>query len=320
MRAYLAVFVGGFLGCSGSSEGPVEPTDDAGEEVSADTGTPSLDSAPETLIADAATDTSKEAAPVDAATDTGGPTLPGWKLVWNDEFDGPDGAAVDPKKWNHDVGGGGFGNAEREYYTDGTANAVQRAGELVITARKEGGKTCWYGPCTHTSARLKTKGLAAFTYGRVAARIKIPRGQGIWPAFWMLGDDIDKNAWPACGEIDVLENIGKEPTTIHGTIHGPGYSGGAGIGSAKSSTTPFADAFHEYAVEWEKDVIRFYVDDALYATRTPSELPKGTKWVYDHPFFLILNLAVGGGWPGDPDGTTVFPQELRVDWVRVYQR
>ena len=174
----------------------------------------------------------------------------------------------------------------------------------------------------YTSARLKTLGKFSQTYGRFEARIKIPRGQGIWPAFWMLGDDIDKPGWPTCGEIDIMENIGKEPGIVHGTIHGPGYSGDKGIGSPYALATDqrFADDFHVYAVEWEPAAIRFYVDDHLYATRTPEELPKGTKWVYDHPFFLLLNVAVGGGWPGNPDSTTVFPQTMLVDYVRVYER
>ena len=138
----------------------------------------------------------------------------------------------------------------------------------------------------------------------------------------MLGDDIDKPGWPACGEIDIMENIGKEPSMVHGTIHGPGYSGGQGPSASFSLANDqrFAEGFHIYAVEWEKEVIRFYVDDHLYSTRTPADLPKGTKWVYDHPFFVLLNVAVGGGWPGNPDNTTVFPQTMLVDYVHVYSR
>jgi beta-glucanase (GH16 family) len=138
----------------------------------------------------------------------------------------------------------------------------------------------------------------------------------------MLGEDIEPKRWPGCGEIDIMENIGKEPAIVHGTIHGPGYSGGKGIGSSFSLLTGqnFADAFHVYAIEWEPDVIRFYVDDHLYATRTPADLPRDAKWVYDHPFFIILNVAVGGDWPGNPDATTRFPQSMLVDYVRVYKR
>jgi beta-glucanase (GH16 family) len=138
----------------------------------------------------------------------------------------------------------------------------------------------------------------------------------------MMGDNIEKAGWPDGGEIDIMENIGKEPSLVHGTIHGPGYSGAGGIGApyALAADKKFADDFHVFAVEWEPNVIRFYVDDHLYATRTPSDLPKGTKWVYDHPFFVLLNVAVGGQWPGNPDHTTVFPQEMLVDYVRVYRR
>ena len=245
-----------------------------------------------------------------------------WKLVWSDEFNGPNGSAVDASKWVSESGGGGWGNNELEYYTTRRENAFQQDGNLVIKVLQEK----YIGPDdatrNYTSARLKTLGKFSQTYGRFEARIKIPRGQGIWPAFWMLGNDIDKPGWPTCGEIDIMENIGKEPALVHGTIHGPGYSGEHGIGApyALPSGQAFADDFHVYAMEWEPNTIRFYVDDHLYTTRTPADLPKGAKWVYDHPFFLLLNVAVGGGWPGDPDSTSVFPQTMLVDYVRVYER
>ena len=143
----------------------------------------------------------------------------------------------------------------------------------------------------------------------------------MWPAFWLLGADHKQAGWPTCGEIDIMENIGREPGTVHGTIHGPGYSGGKGIGAPYSLTSGrFADDFHLYAVEWEPEEIRFYVDNHLYATRKPSDLPPGTKWVYDHPFYILLNFAVGGEWPGSPDATTKFPQIMLVDYVRVYKK
>lgn len=245
-----------------------------------------------------------------------------WKMVWSDEFNGPNGSPVDSSKWVSETGGGGWGNNELEYYTNRLENAFQQDGNLVIKVRQE--KYAGSGETTrnYTSARLKTQGKFSQAYGRFEARIKIPRGQGIWPAFWMLGDDIDKPGWPDCGEIDIMENIGKEPGLVHGTIHGPGYSGADSIGApyALTGNQRFADDFHVFAVEWEPDVIRFYVDNHLYETRTPAELPKGTKWVYDHPFFVLLNVAVGGGWPGNPDATTVFPQTMLVDYVRVYAR
>ena len=257
-----------------------------------------------------------------AQTNKAQPTSSAWNLVWSDEFNGSNGSAPDPSKWVLETGGGGWGNQELEYYTTRPQNAIQRDGNLVIAALKEK----FTGPDgvtrDYTSARLKTQGKFGQTYGRFEARIKIPRGQGIWPAFWMLGEDIDKVGWPTCGEIDIMENIGKEPSIVHGTIHGPGYSGDRGIGDAFSlpDDPRFADDFHVYAVEWEPEAIRFYVDDHLYATRIPADLPKGTKWVYDHPFFLLLNVAVGGSWPGNPDATSTYPQTMRVDYVRVYSK
>jgi len=250
------------------------------------------------------------------------PVPPAWKLVWSDEFNGPNGSAVDASKWVSETGGGGWGNNELEYYTSRLANARQQDGNLVIRVLAEKYAGADGVTRNYTSARLKTQGKFSQTYGRFEARIKIPRGQGIWPAFWMMGEDIDKLGWPDGGEIDIMENIGKEPTLVHGTIHGPGYSGEHGISAPYGlpGDARFADDFHIYAVEWEPDTIRFYVDDHAYATRTPADLPKGTKLVYDHPFFVLLNVAVGGGWPGDPDATTVFPQTMLVDYVRVYER
>jgi len=247
---------------------------------------------------------------------------PGWKLVWSDEFNGPDGSPVDSSKWVSEVGGNGWGNQELEYYTARPQNAIQQGGNLVITVLAEKYTGSDSVTRDYTSARLKAEGKFSRKYGRFEARIKIPKGQGIWPAFWMLGDDIDRVNWPICGEIDIMENIGKEPAVVHGTIHGPGYNGEHGIGSPFTlpDKARFADDFHTYAVEWAPRAIRFFVDDHLYATRTPAELPKGTKWVYNHPFFILLNVAVGGGWPGSPDSTTIFPQTMLVDYVRVYKR
>ena len=250
------------------------------------------------------------------------PSLPGWTLTWSDEFNGADGSPVDSSKWVSETGGNGWGNQELEYYTTRPENAFQQGGNLVIKALQEK----YTGPDNvsrdYTSARLKTQGKFTQKYGRFEARIKIPKGQGIWPAFWMLGDDIGKNGWPKSGEIDIMENIGKEPALVHGTIHGPGYSGAKGPSASFGlpGDVRFADDFRIYAVEWGPKFIRFYVDEHLYATRTPSDLPKGTKWVYDHPFFLLLNVAVGGEWPGNPDATSVFPQTMLVDYVRVYKR
>jgi beta-glucanase (GH16 family) len=250
------------------------------------------------------------------------PATSQWTLVWSDEFNGANGSVVDPSKWISETGGNGWGNQELEYYTNRPLNAYQQDGNLVIKVLEEKYTGADGVTKNYTSARLKTLGRFTQTHGRFEARIKIPRGQGIWPAFWMLGDDIRDPGWPKCGEIDIMENIGKEPAMVHGTIHGPGYSGGKGIGAPYSlpGGEKVADDFHVFAVEWESNAIRFYVDEHLYETRTPADLPKGTKWVYDHPFFLLLNVAVGGDWPGSPDASSVFPQEMLVDYVRVYRR
>ncbi|MFF4568111.1 ricin-type beta-trefoil lectin domain protein [Streptomyces sp. NPDC001410] len=237
--------------------------------------------------------------------------------TFSDSFDGPAGAAVDSSKWSLETGDN-VNNHERQYYTSGTRNAaLDGQGHLVITARKENpaGYQCWYGSCQYTSARMNTAGKFNAQYGHVEARMKIPRGQGMWPAFWMLGTPVN---WPDSGEIDVMENVGFEPSTVHGTIHGPGYSGSGGIGAGYTlpNGQAFADAFHTFAVDWAPDSITWSVDGNVYQRRTPADLG-GKTWVFNKPFFLILNLAVGGYWPGDPDGTTQFPQQLVVDSVSV---
>ncbi|SFB62925.1 Beta-glucanase, GH16 family [Amycolatopsis marina] len=241
-------------------------------------------------------------------------------VVFEDNFDGPAGSPVDGAKWQLETGDN-VNNRERQYYTNSTRNAaLDGQGNLVITARKEnpGNFNCWYGRCEYTSARLNTAGRFSHTYGHYEARIKVSRGQGMWPAFWMLGNNFGDVGWPDSGEIDIMENVGFEPATIHGTLHGPGYSGGEGIGAGY--TLPdgqhFADAFHTFAVDWSPNRITWSVDGTVYQTRTPADLD-GDRWVFDHPFFLILNLAVGGQWPGDPDGSTVFPNQLVIDYVRV---
>ncbi|GAA2613749.1 glycoside hydrolase family 16 protein [Streptomyces axinellae] len=241
-------------------------------------------------------------------------------VLFSDDFDGPAGAAVDGAKWQTETGDN-VNNHERQYYTPGTDNAaLDGNGNLVITARKDnpGNYQCWYGKCEYTSARLNTAGKFTQTHGHVEARIKVPRGQGMWPAFWMLGDDIGSAGWPACGEIDVMENVGFEPSTVHGTLHGPGYSGSGGIGAGYTlpGGAAFADDFHTFAIDWSPGSISWSVDGRVYQTRTPADVG-GNQWVFDKPFFLILNLAVGGYWPGDPDGSTAFPQQMTIDYVRV---
>jgi beta-glucanase (GH16 family) len=236
---------------------------------------------------------------------------PGWHLVWHDEFD----KAIGPD-WTFDIGTGkaGWGNNERQFYTARLENARVENGALVIEARHER-----YSSSEYTSARLKTEGRAAFTYGRIEARIQVPRGEGLWPAFWALGDDLRVVGWPRCGEIDVMENIGREPGSVHATVHGPGYSGNRGVGGFFDLPSgAFADVFHLFAVEWDSSALRFSVDDTLYRSITPADVPGA--WVFGHPFFLLLNLAVGGRWPGDPNADTAFPARMKVDFVRVYDR
>jgi beta-glucanase (GH16 family) len=245
----------------------------------------------------------------------------GWVLKWSDEFNGPDGSPPDESKWLAESGGGGWGNHELELYTSRPRNARQEGGHLVIEADKER----LTGPDgvkrDYTSARLTSAGRFSQRYGRFEARIKLPSGKGVWPAFWMLGDNLSTAGWPACGEIDIMESIGSEPTTIRGSLHGPGYSGANSLTAAyKLPAKELSDEFHIFALEWAPQEIRFYVDGTPYATSTPRDVPAGGRWVFDHPFFVILNLAVGGNMPGNPDDSTVFPQRMLVDYVRVYSR
>ncbi len=272
---------------------------------------------PRTLIAAAASAVLAATALVVPLAGPASAAPPPGPLVWSDEFNGAAGSAVDQSKWRFDIGGSGWGNNEQQYYTNSTRNAaMDGAGNLVITARRENPSNfqCHYGTCQYTSARLLTAATFNRTYGRFEARMKIPRGQGIWPAFWMLGNPVN---WPTSGEIDIMENIGREPNTVHGTIHGPGYSGAEGIGAGYTIGGAFADAFHTFTVDWSPNLIVWYVDGNEYQRRTPADLG-GDRWVFDHNFFMIMNVAVGGYWPGYPDGSTTFPQSMTVDYVRAY--
>lgn len=239
-----------------------------------------------------------------------------WKLVWNDEFNGNAGSAPDAKNWSFDIGTGnaGWGNQELETYTSRPENvSLDGDGNLVITAKSEA-----YNGSQFTSGRIKTKGLFATTYGKIEARIKTPYGPGIWPAFWMLGADEDTNTWPNCGEIDIMELRGQQPNVINGTVHGPGYSGGAAITKQYGlQNDRFDKAFHNFSVEWSPNQINFFVDNFLYQSITPDKVTG--KWVFDHDFFIILNLAVGGNYVGYPSSLTPFPQTMTVDYVRVYK-
>ncbi len=243
-----------------------------------------------------------------------------WELLWSDEFEAEAGAPINGGNWTCEIGGHGWGNNELEYYTDRVENAAHDgAGNLVITAIEEtlDGSNCHYGECLYTSARCITQDKVEFTYGRVEARINIPNGQGIWPAFWMLGANFPEVGWPQSGEIDILENVG-EKNVVYGALHGPGYSGADNLGHVYRADVNFDEGFHVYAIDWDEHVIRWYVDGELVNLISLNDL-HSKQWVYDHDFFLLMNVAVGGYWPGAPDETTTFPQEMLVDYVRVYQ-
>jgi hypothetical protein len=253
------------------------------------------------------------------------PPLPpdptGNRLVWSDEFNGAAGSTPDPAKWVAEIGPGV--NNELQYYTNNQNARMDGAGNLVIQARREtvAGSSCPGGPCQYTSGRLNTHGKFEFTYGRVEARIKVSTTQGLWPAFWMLGANFFTGTpWPASGEIDIMEHVGKEPNRTYGTLHAPAYFGAGGYGSPRDFGTRVANDFHTFAVDWNSRRMVFSVDGTPFFTadKATIESTRG-PWVYDHPFFIILNNAVGGDWPGAPDGTTVLPQRMLIDYVRVYQ-
>ncbi|WP_412029366.1 family 16 glycosylhydrolase [Deinococcus yunweiensis] len=252
------------------------------------------------------------------------PALPApagtWTLVWSDEFGGPAGSQPAAKWWNYDLGNeeqSGWGNNELQYYTNNPANVrLDGQGFLEIWARKNSAELwCFNGyACPYTSARLTTRGRVQFTYGKVEARMSLPQGQGYWPAFWMLGEGL---RWPERGEVDVMEFVGKTPTTIYGTLHGPGYSGGQGL--TKGQSVQNVSGYHTYTVIKRRDEIVWLLDGQPYHRVTPQDIPKGSEWVFDRPMHLLLNLAVGGNWPGSPDATTKFPGVLKVDYVRVWR-
>jgi beta-glucanase (GH16 family) len=267
--------------------------------------------------------------------DAGDAEIPGWTLTWSDEFNGADGTAPDSTYWSHDVGGDGWGNDELEYYTDGASNTYMEGGNLVIVATTDGASayTCANdgasGPCQYTSGRIVTEargGNTGFsqTYGRFEARMKLPAGTGLWPAFWMLGTNIETVSWPACGEIDLMENLGQAPTTVYGHLHMASSGGNYGPGTAYTLPSgSFADEFHIFAIEWQMGAVDFFVDGAQYDSISAATTPSDATWAFDgHPFFIVMNLAVGSkdSWPGAPDPATVFPAKVLVDYVRVYEK
>jgi beta-glucanase (GH16 family) len=271
---------------------------------------------------------SSSGAPTGAPTTTPQPAnTSSWAQVWSDEFDGPAGSPVDGTKWGHDLGDGcttgncGWGNQEKEYYTNAPENiSLNGQGQLAIVARKATGLTCYYGPCRYTSAKITTRGKMSAAPGRVEARIKLPTGQGLWPAFWMLGSGFPGVPWPASGELDIMENKGSQPITSSSAIHGPGYSGNTPFAHANAlSGTTLSSDYHLFAVEWDKEHATFYVDGFAHYSVTRGEIQGYGPSILDQGFFVILNLATGGHFDGDPASDAIFPATMLVDYVRVYK-
>jgi beta-glucanase (GH16 family) len=237
----------------------------------------------------------------------------GYQLAWADEFSGE---SLDLSSWGYDVGNGssGWGNNEWQYYTSGNANCTVANGKLTITARKES-----QGGYNYTSARIKTMGKREFQYGRIDIRARLPKGQGIWPALWMLGANFPTTGWPMCGELDIMELVGHQPNRVHGTAHfGNSVPSTQRSASYGLSSGTFSDAYHVFTLKWENNLVEWYVDDVKFHTLTPANT--GGIYPFNQKFFFIFNVAVGGNWPGYPDATTVFPQQMDVDYVRVFQK
>ena len=256
-------------------------------------------------------------------------TEPKWALVWSDEFDGAAGRSVDAASWQIDSTDGcgrgncGWGNNEKEYYSGATENlTLDGHGHLMIVARRAAaGLSCYYGPCRYTSGKITTRGKVAAKPGRVEARIKLAKGQGLWPAFWLLGADDPPIPWPDCGELDIMENHGSNVQSTSSAIHGPGYFGNTPFVHATAlSQGGFSEDFHTFAVVWDSLSVRFFVDDSLHYTVERREIERYGRWVFDKPFFIILNLAVGGNFDGDPKSDAMLPATMLVDYVRVYER
>lgn len=250
-----------------------------------------------------------------------------WSQVWSDEFDGAAGTLVDPAKWSYDLADGcpsicGWGNNEKEYYTNSAQNiSLNGQGQLAIVARTApAGLTCYYGPCRYTSAKIHTRGKMTALPGRVEARVKLPLGQGLWPAFWMLGEDFPATPWPAAGELDIMEFKGSIPSSSSSAVHGPGYSGNTPFARTSSlASGTFADDYHVFAVEWTSEQVTFYIDDRAHYTVSNAQMRQFGNPVLNKAYFVILNLAVGGQFDGDPQSNAIFPATMLVDYVRVYK-
>ena len=255
------------------------------------------------------------------------PSATTWTLLWSDEFEGAAGSRVDAAKWTHDLGDGcangicGWGNSEKEFYTDAPENvSLDGEGRLRIVARPApAGLTCYYGPCRYTSGKITTRGKMSAAPGRVEARIKVPVGQGLWPAFWMLGSSFPTVPWPACGELDIMEFKGSTPGSMSSAVHGPGYSGNTPF--ARTLSIPggnFPADFHTFGVEWDAETVSFSVDGTSHYTVGRADLLQRGSSILGQPYFVILNLAVGGQFDGDPATDAILPATMLVDWVRVY--
>ena len=306
-----------------SACGSGDSQDDATEVTSTEpppatvpaTAAPTTELAPTTTIA--ATTTSAPTTTIQSPEPIPAEPPEGMELVWSDEFDGD---VVDRSNWTYDIGGWGWGNGEAQYYTDRPENARTQNGLLVIELLEERFEEKY-----HTSARLKSQGLQEFQYGRIEARIKVPKGSGTWPAFWMLGSAFEQDApdpanqWPNIGEIDIMEYVGRDPDLVMGTIHGPGYAGAGGRSKWNRQEFEIGDAFHIFAIDWDAEGIRWFFDDEMYFEIGPEDLGE-REWVFDQPFFIILNLALGGTLGGSIGLDLEFPIQYYVDYVRVFQR
>ncbi len=233
---------------------------------------------------------------------------PHWVLAWSDEFNG---TTLDTTKWTVDLGDN-FGTGQQDFDTARPENLAVSGGNLVLTARQES-----YQGASYTSARIETQGKFTQAYGRFEARIQLPKGQGVWPAFWLLGDNYAEAGWPGCGEIDIMECRGAQPGRVLGSMHGPGGDSYSQAFTLEGGAS-FSEGFHLFALEWQPGVLRWYVDDALYATESSDILPASQAWVFDHPFFILLDLALGGTFGGPVGASTPLPQRMVVDYVRVY--
>ena len=250
--------------------------------------------------------------------------------MWRDDFDGPAGALPDSLKWSADTADGcqgavcGFDTREKQFYTRAPENAALNGlGQLALVARTAGaGLPCTYGPCRYTSAKLTTRGKMSARPGRVEARIKLPAGQSLWPAFKMLGTSFPATTWPQCGELDIMESKGSDPRTISSSMHGPGFFDVAYLGHAYvlPSVNTFADGYHDFVVEWDSQHVSFYVDATVHFSFTRAEAERLGPWALDQPFFIVLGLAVGGVFDGDPQTDSIFPATMLIDYVRVYVR